>query len=127
MLANIIKKYNSKIEPYKNDIFTAVVIILIAIVGFGLGRLSAIYEQKTPINIEYLGGPQENKASATHLSRQDETSGEKLYVASKNSDKYHFEWCSGAQRIKEENKIWFSSKEEAESKGFSPAENCEGL
>ena len=45
-------------------------------------------------------------------------------VASKNSDKYHYTWCAGAKKIKEENKVWFSSAEEAESKGYTLAGNC---
>ena len=53
--------------------------------------------------------------------------GEKLYVGSKNGEVYHFPWCSGAQRMKEANKIFFSSREEAEKAGYRPAANCEGL
>jgi hypothetical protein len=49
------------------------------------------------------------------------------FVASKNGSVYHLEWCSGAMRIKEENKIYFSTKEEAEKKGYRPAKNCDGL
>jgi hypothetical protein len=29
--------------------------------------------------------------------------------------------------MKEENKIWFASKEEAKKKGYHPAGNCPGL
>lgn len=50
-----------------------------------------------------------------------------LYVASKNSTKYHLPSCSGAKRIKEENKVWFNSKEEAERAGYEPAKNCKGI
>jgi len=53
--------------------------------------------------------------------------GEKLYVVSKNGARYHYPWCSGAQSIKEENKIWFDTKEEAEAAGYTPAANCKGL
>jgi len=49
------------------------------------------------------------------------------YVASKNGSKYHFPWCSGATRMKEENKIWFETKEAAEKAGYGPAANCKGL
>jgi len=49
------------------------------------------------------------------------------YVASKSGKAYHLPWCPGAQRIKEENKVWFQSKEEAEAAGYSPAGNCKGL
>lgn len=50
-----------------------------------------------------------------------------VYVGSKNGTKYHLPWCSGAKNIKEENKIWFGSKEDAASKGYSPASNCKGI
>jgi hypothetical protein len=52
--------------------------------------------------------------------------GEK-YVGSKNGTKYHLPWCSGALRIKEENKVWFASKSDAEAAGYSPAANCKGI
>lgn len=49
------------------------------------------------------------------------------YVASKNGTKYHLPTCPGAKRIKEENKIWFDSKTEAEQAGYEPAKNCQGI
>jgi len=49
------------------------------------------------------------------------------YVASKSGKSYHLPWCSGAKLIKEENKIWFSTKEEAQARGYTPAGNCPGL
>lgn len=129
MLPEILNKIKAQIAPYKDDLFIALIIVLVAVIGFGLGRLSAIYDQKEPIRIEY-GVNQtsiaKNALSGTNLEVSP-PSEEKLYVASKNSDKYHFPWCSGAKRIKESNKMWFSSKEEAEGMGFKPAGNCEGL
>lgn len=49
------------------------------------------------------------------------------YVGSKGGTKYHLPTCSGAKRIKEENKVWFSTKEEAMAAGYTPAANCPGL
>lgn len=49
------------------------------------------------------------------------------YVASKTGKSYHLPWCSGAKLIKEDNKVWFSSKEEAEARGYAPAGNCPGI
>ncbi|MBI5005006.1 MAG: hypothetical protein HZC03_00115, partial [Candidatus Lloydbacteria bacterium] len=49
------------------------------------------------------------------------------FVASKNGTTYHFPWCSGAIRIKEENKVWFATKEAADRAGSHPAGNCTGL
>lgn len=45
-------------------------------------------------------------------------------VASKNSDKYHYPWCSGANRIKDENKIYFANPAQAEAAGYQLAGNC---
>ena len=45
-------------------------------------------------------------------------------VASKNSDKYHYTWCAGSNKIKEENRVWFNSDKEAEDKGYTLAGNC---
>lgn len=49
------------------------------------------------------------------------------FVASKNGTKYYLPSCGGAGRIKEENKVWFASKADAEASGYTPAANCPGL
>ena len=46
------------------------------------------------------------------------------YVASKNSTVFHMPDCKWAQRIKEENKIWFTTREEALDKGYKPCKVC---
>ena len=48
----------------------------------------------------------------------------KVYVGSKKSDKYHYPTCTSAKRILTENEIWFSSAEDAQSKGYSPCRVC---
>jgi len=50
----------------------------------------------------------------------------KSYVASKNSKVFHRPECSFAAKIKEENKIWFSSIKEAESSGLKPHSCLDG-
>lgn len=49
------------------------------------------------------------------------------YVASKNGSAYYLPWCGGVSRIKEENKVWFATKEEAEANGYRPAKTCKGI
>ena len=128
-LSEKLKKVKEKIKPIENDVVLVIVIILVALISFGLGRLSKIRENKTPITIENISG----NISASQIGdsgpavKPGVTAGERLYVASKSGTKYHYPWCSGAQNIKEENKIWFSSKEQAESAGYTPASNCKGL
>jgi len=40
-----------------------------------------------------------------------------VFVGSVNSNKFYPEYCHWANRIKEENKVWFSSVEEGENDG----------
>ena len=130
---SIIERLN-KIKPF----ILSINIILVGTLGFGLGRWSKIEENKTPVLIENPVGEQ----VAPTLSRgPDRSVGTSLatstknipsqktgtLVGSKNGTKYHYPWCSGAQRIKEENKIWFASVEEAKRAGYTPAANCPGL
>lgn len=49
------------------------------------------------------------------------------YVASKSGTKYYLPTCSGVGRIKEENKVWFATVEDAVAAGYTPASNCPGL
>jgi hypothetical protein len=48
-------------------------------------------------------------------------------IGNKNSKIYHFDFCIGAQKMKETNKIFFASIEEAKDAGFRAAKNCPGL
>ena len=130
----MLAKTKEKIKPYKNDIFIVLVIILVALISFGLGRLSKIRENKMPVTIENLSAnminsqeniPQDNQNIKNNQVQINSSQG--MLIGSKNGTKYHFPWCSGAQRIKEENKIWFSNKEEAEKACYAPAANCKGL
>lgn len=125
------------------EVYTAFIIILVGFASFGLGRISKLEEVKTPIRIEQGTSA---ISSILHLPfsslKADPSSGGQegteevvnvlpsisgQFVASKGGTKYHFPWCSGAQRISEANKIWFNSVEEARKAGYTPAANCKGL
>lgn len=104
------------------DILIILIITLTASASFALGRLSVAPEEP-PVEITTASVFQTQEREGDRSA--ENTQG--LYVASKNSDKYHLPWCSGAQRITEENKVWFDSKQEAEAAGYSPAGNCKGI
>jgi endonuclease YncB( thermonuclease family)/methylphosphotriester-DNA--protein-cysteine methyltransferase len=58
-------------------------------------------------------------------SGDDETPpSSKTYVGSINSDVYHELTCHYATQIKSENRIYFTSKADAESKGYRPCKVC---
>lgn len=52
------------------------------------------------------------------------TQNEKNFVASKTGTKYYPPDCGTANRIKEENKIYFSTEQEAQEKGFERTSTC---
>lgn len=115
-------KENSK------DLFLVIIILLTALISFGLGRLSKLEEDKTPLIINQPATPvvSTNTAINEPINTKTANQGGEV-VASKNGTKYHFPWCSGAQSIKEENKITFASIEKARKAGYTPASNCKGL
>lgn len=113
------------------DYFWIILIVLVAGASFGLGRLTKIEDAREPIKIESVG----EVKGASNLQPASPAGGPPTsnlqqagkYVASKNGTKYHLPWCSGAQRIKDENKVWFDSKTAAEAAGYTPAGNCPGI
>ena len=133
-----------KLESFlESRLFIALIIFLIGISSFTLGRLSKIDEVREPVRIEYkqktIGSqtvPKDNIQNTASVikSQQDLISqttgnvgGGGQVVGSKNSTKYHYPWCSGAKRISPKNLITFNSIEEARKAGYVPAANCKGL
>jgi hypothetical protein len=51
----------------------------------------------------------------------DTTTSQGKYFGSKNGTKYYTPGCSGGDRIKPENIIWFQSAQDATLQGYSPA------
>lgn len=109
------------------DILLISIIILLGILSFGLGRLSVSRSDTSPVLLCSTATPITGDKTAQQETIAVPISQGGEYVASKNGSVYHLPWCSGAQRIKEENKVWFTTKEDAEQAGYRPATNCKGL
>lgn len=121
----------------RRDVFMMALIILVAIASFGLGRLSALdtgrndIEMKAPLTASgeaqnaALSGQMGVSALPAAVGAAGVVQGK--FVASKSGTKYHYPWCSGAKRIKDENKVWFDTAEAARAAGYTPAANCPGL
>ncbi|MCD5384519.1 MAG: hypothetical protein LRZ97_01215 [Candidatus Pacebacteria bacterium] len=95
----------------------AVIIILVGLSSFGLGRLSVLEETREHIQLTYN----------TELSTKSKYNNSGAVVVSVKGSKYHYPWCSGALRMNEKNKRWYDSVELAEAAGYEPAGNCKGL
>ncbi len=102
-------------------LFLSAVIILLALLSFGLGRLSVVGNRE-PIKIEYDPALLEPALSASHQS-SGSTAGERV-VVSKNGSRYHYQYCASAKQIREENKIFFATAAAAEAAGYALASNC---
>jgi hypothetical protein len=112
-------------------------IIFMSLASFCLGILMGIQIEKDTqgITVEYppylepisakIGDTSPNTASSQLSTGSTVNQG--IYVASKSGTRYYLPTCSGVSRIKEENKIWFQTKEQAEARGLLPAANCPGL
>jgi hypothetical protein len=115
--------------------YIIIILILSSLASFGLGRLSKtdslnkpikIIEPKTSLgNSIFYNEDNQDKRDVVQELQKIDLGGK--YVASKSGTKYHLPWCSGALSIKEGNKVWFNSKEEAEKAGYLPASNCKGI
>jgi uncharacterized protein YdeI (BOF family) len=121
----------AKFETY----LMLLIIILVGLSGFGLGKLSNAGEGKAVIiqtgsaqNLETDSGDgPENTASAIEAITKNQntnnlTSGN--IVASKNGTKYYFPDCSGVGRIQDQNKVYFTSEKEALDAGYTKASGC---
>ena len=112
----------------KKDVFIITTIVLVALIAFGIGRLTS--PKSEPVQIMNL-----EKASVEDIKAPEEEIEETTYqgnykgrvLGSVNSDKYHLPDCPGAKQISEKNIIWFDLIEEAEKAGYKPAGNCPGL
>ena len=142
------------IQVFKNrDLFPAVVVLLVGVTSFGLGRLSvelpssvdsrhlvSVSQPAQAVGNETILEPVHTDARASWTSDSAVASGavrsttagtlsnsQKKYVGSKNGTKYYLPSCGGVRHIAEGNKVWFGSKEEATAAGYTPAANCKGI
>lgn len=112
----------------KGDLYIVLIIILVGTASYGLGKISSFEKDKTPISIMRT---KESVLSTVLESvpsiQAKNTSVNGVVVASKSGTKYYYPWCTGVNRIKEENKVWFDSIEKAKAVGLTPSAGCIGL
>lgn len=125
MLTHWVDKIKAWLGEYKTDLFLGTSIFLISVGSFGLGRLSAVWEARSPVQITApaAAGARESSNAGT-LTTPAAASG---VVASKNGSSYHLPDCPGAKQIKPENLISFANAKAATAAGYKPAGNCPGL
>lgn len=138
-----------KIKSYQDSLFLVVVIVLVGLVGFGLGRLSLRYQtvelkiQSTLVNTAELNkivttsseklivdknvSPTSLGGEVVASDKVEADYADKKIIGNKNSKIYHYEDCPGALKMREGNKVFFASILNAQNAGYRPAGNCPGL
>ena len=93
------------------------IVFLVALASFGLGRLSALEDVRPPISI----------TQAPTAANQQAIASGGLLVAARSGSAYYYPWCTGASKILPQNQRWFQSEDVARKAGYAPAKNCKGL
>lgn len=107
----------------------------------GRGEVITVYQEDNLIQVNFGGlseakndnisppgiFPEKEESQKQEIKAEEtkkEVPQEKVYVGSKNSNKYHLPSCRWVAKIKPENQVWFSSEEEAQNKGYKPCATC---
>ena len=113
-----------------DQIFYGVIIIIVGIGSFGLGKasISTITQTASVQMIEPITiiDSTQNSDTVSDLTDSRKTS-KVIFIASKNGTKYHLVDCPGAKQIKSTNRIIFASTQKAEAAGYTKAANCPKL
>ena len=96
---------------------TLLIVLLVAGISFGLGRISALEGARSPVSIGEA--PQSASVAPIALGGQ--------FVAARGGSVYYYPWCTGAQKIGQGNRVWFTSETAAQKAGYRAAKNCKGL
>lgn len=120
------------------NVLTVLIIILVGVVSFELGRLS-IKSEAGSLKIEYPAPEfsqgasavsafkssnfSQNTAPKSQTSKSQSPVGNAYFASSRGSKYYHI-GCSGGKTLKPENKIYFSTASEAESAGYELSSTC---
>jgi hypothetical protein len=116
------------------DILIVIIVILVGLGSFELGRLS---KENGSSGIKILPAqagehssqnsgqdtnlaPPDNSAPATTVS----VSTGKNFFASSRGSKYYSLGCSGGKTIKQENRVYFATGEEAQAAGYTLSSSC---
>ena len=118
--------------------FYTVLLLLVAVGSFGLGRQSV--QEREGIAAPAVGVEALAPAAVAQSVAKTATTSAPLaaaaplaepktaaVVGSKSGKKYHLPDCPGAKRIKPENLLSFETIDAAKAAGYTPAANCPGL
>lgn len=115
------------------DVMIVGIIILVGLASFELGRLSK-ENSSSGIKIEYPSQNDTQEANviysveSSNLTKNIKTatnnSAGKTFFASSKGNKYYTISCSAGKTIKQENRVYFATGEEAQKAGYTLSSSC---
>jgi hypothetical protein len=131
------KKIKLFLESEKGkDVLVIIIVILVGLGSFELGRLS-VQNSSQGQNIDSGGqyngqGNTDNSTQTSFKSTNTDIASSvpmqadgKTFFASSKGTKYYSTSCSAGKTIKPENKVWFTTGEEAEKAGYTLSSACQ--
>jgi hypothetical protein len=104
------------------DVLIVIIVILVGLGSFGLGRLSK-EAQNEGLWVEYANeGANVINSLNTAENGLNQTSS--AFFASSKGTKYYSVTCSAGKTIKQENRVYFNTREEAEGAGYELSSSC---
>ncbi len=123
------------ISEQGKDILVVLVVILVGLGSFQLGRLSQAANSSSGVKVQYPPqnmqtsfevpaklNLQANVVTATENTITEDT--HKYFFASNRGKKYYSVGCSAGKTIKLENRVYFASKALAEAAGYTLSSSC---
>jgi hypothetical protein len=109
-IAEVREKCKSALTRVPRDVLVVGILFLASLASFGLGLLAG-----------KDGGKGRGQTCVDSIT---EATTSTPVIASRAGTKYYFPQCTGAGRISEENRVWFTSYTLAERAGYTRARNC---
>lgn len=102
-------------------------ILAVSAIGFTLSGSNADAAKPNSVHVTVspvrdTSAPAETDTPANQTPTPVQLQGS--YTASSRSDKFHMPFCPSAARISEDNRVWFSTRDEAVAAGYSPCGRC---
>jgi len=103
-----------------HDIAILLTVILVGIGSFFIGRWSKTTEKQRVTDYSIQSG--DLLIKEVTVTQNESQIGD--FVASRNGAKYYPIGCSGINRIKEDNKVYFRTEAEAQASGLTKSSTC---
>lgn len=130
---SIIARIGEFVKHHREHIWRAFVLLLIGWSAFNIGLLRARQgsqpAQMAPllqVRDSAVSRTPETQGQGTQSTAPTPDHSDLRVVVSKGSSskKYHHSWCSSGTRIKEANRLWFPTAQDAQAAGYTLAGNC---